>query len=230
MRDLEGLPTGDAKARAVRDMFDRIAPRYDRLNRIMTFGMDRGWRRRTVRALGLPRGSLVLDIACGTGDLCEELGVQGHRAVGFDYAGRMLALAHTRAPLVQADALALPVGAGAADGITCGFALRNVVDLDRLFEELARVVRPGGRAALLDVATPRAPLLRAGHMFYFHKVVPLVGSLLSDREAYRYLPKSTAYLPPTDVLLAMLERAGWRAARADSMGLGAVQLLTATRA
>lgn len=230
MSDLGGLPTGEAKARAVRDMFDRIAPRYDRLNRIMTFGMDVRWRRRTVRALELARGSLVLDIACGTGDLCDELMTQGHEAIGFDYAGRMLALAHTDVPLVQADALTMPIATSTADGVTCGFALRNVIDLDLLFEELARITRPRGRAALLDVAMPQARVLRAGYLVYFHKIVPLIGSLLSDRDAYRYLPKSTAYLPPTTELLAMLERAGWRDARALSMGMGAVQLLTATRA
>lgn len=230
MSDLGGLPTGEAKARAVRDMFDRIAPRYDRLNRIMTFGMDVRWRRRTVRALELARGSLVLDIACGTGDLCDELMIRGHEAIGFDYAGRMLALAHTDVPLVQADALTMPIATSTADGVTCGFALRNVIDLDLLFEELARITRPRGRAALLDVAMPQARVLRAGYLVYFHKIVPLIGSLLSDRDAYRYLPKSTAYLPPTTELLAMLERAGWRDARALSMGMGAVQLLTATRA
>lgn len=229
MAGLKGLPTGDEKARAVREMFDRIAPRYDRVNKIMTFGMDSGWRRRTVASMGLATGSLVLDIACGTGDLCDELASRGYAPIGFDVAGRMLAAAHTDAQLVQADGLRMPVRDAAADGITCGFALRNVVDLEALFLEMARVTRGGGRAALLDVAEPRSGVVRAGHHLYFHRVVPLVGAILSDREAYSYLPRSTAYLPATPELLALLEACGWHQARARFMGMGAVQLLTAVR-
>ncbi|HEY2665926.1 MAG TPA: class I SAM-dependent methyltransferase, partial [Actinomycetota bacterium] len=149
------LPTGQEKVRAVRSMFDAIAPRYDLLNRILTFGMDTGWRRRTVADLGLPAGSLVLDLACGTGDFCNDLVAAGLRAVGFDNSAGMLSAATTAAPLVLADALRLPVPDASADGVTCGFALRNVSDLDRFFGEVARVVRPGGRIGLLEVAEPR---------------------------------------------------------------------------
>lgn len=211
-------------------MFDRIAPRYDLVNRVMTFGMDRGWRRASVAALGLPNGSVVLDLACGTGDFCNELRASGYDALGFDVSFGMLAVATTRAPVVQADVVRLPLRDGFADGLTCGFALRNVVDLKSFLAECARVVRADGRIALLDVSRPEARLLRAGHHFYFHRVVPRVGGLLSDRDAYRYLPESTAYLPETEALLAMIEGAGFRAASARQMGLGAVQLLTATRA
>src|SRR5690606_895109 len=173
-------------------MFDRIAPRYDLVNRVMTFRLDVRWRRRTVELLGLRPGSLVLDLACGTGDFCRELQRQGHLAVGVDMSAGMLAAARTEAPLVQGDILRLPFPAGAADGATCGFALRNVVDLPALFAELARVVRPGGRIGLLEVAQPENRLLRTGHDVYFNRVVPWVGGLLSDRAAYRYLPDSVA--------------------------------------
>lgn len=210
-------------------MFDAIAPRYDLLNRVMTFGMDRGWRRRAVSLLRLPRGSVVLDVACGTGDLCNDLLSAEHRAIGVDSSSGMLAAARTSAPLVQADALVLPVGDGAVDGITCGFALRNVVDLAELLAELARVTRRGGRIALLEVAEPQSAVLRVLHGLYFRRFVPLVGGLLSDKNAYSYLPRSTAYLPPHEALLSLLEASGWRAVERKLVGLGAAQMITGTR-
>ena len=230
MGALGELPTGPEKARAIQAMFDKISPRYDLLNRVMTLGMDVGWRRRAIATLGLPTGSVVLDIACGTGDFCRELTARGYRAVGFDLSFGMLSEAGTDAPLVQADALALPLGEGAGDGATCGFALRNVTDLEKLFNELARTLRRGGRVALLEVARPESKLLRRGHHLYFDKVVPLIGGLLSDKDAYSYLPKSTAYLPPTPELLRMLRAAGFTDATVRTLGLGAVQLITGTRA
>src|SRR5258708_15420899 len=161
------LPQGAEKARAVRSMFDAIAPRYDLVNRIMTFRMDVGWRRRTVRSLGVHSGARVVDLACGTGDLCDELVKVRYRPVGVDLSFGMLAAAHTAAPLVHADALRLPMPDASADGATCGFALRNFVALEPFLGSLARVVRPGGRIALLEVATPTSRLLRWGHALYF---------------------------------------------------------------
>lgn len=223
------LPEGAEKAAAVRKMFDSIAPRYDLVNRVMTFGMDVGWRNRTVASLGLTPGSLVLDIACGTGDLCRNLVSAGHVAVGLDVSEGMLRAAKTGAPLVLADGLALPVADGSVDGITCGFALRNVVSLGRLFQEMARVLRLGGRIALLEVAQPDRAWLRAGHSFYFNKVVPLIGGLLSDRDAYSYLPRSAAYLPEREEMRAMLESEGFTGVSARALPLGAAQIINATR-
>ncbi len=224
------LPQGEAKVRAVDDMFDAIAPRYDALNRILTMRMDVGWRRKTVRSLGLPAGSVVLDLACGTGDLCRVLEDAGYRPVGVDRSAGMLAAARTSAPLVRGDALALSLADGSVDGIVCGFALRNVLELDQFFTECARVLRPGGRAALLEVAVPTNRVLRAGHGFYFGKVVPFVGGLLSDRAAYRYLPQSVAYLPPPPVVLTMMAAAGFTGASRRELSGGIAQLLTGTRA
>ena len=224
------LPAGDAKVRAVESMFDRIAPRYDLLNRMLTFGMDVGWRRRTVAALGLPRGSRVLDIACGTGDLCRELQASGYQAIGVDRSAGMLAAARTSAPLVRADGLCLPMPDRSVDGIVCGFALRNFVSLVPFFAECARALRGRGRVALLEVSEPANPLLRAGHAAYFGRVVPLVGGLVSDRAAYQYLPKSVAYLPPQEELLGQLVDAGFPDARRLSLSVGIAQLLTGTRA
>ena len=224
------LPDSASKAAAVRRMFDDIAPRYDLVNRIMTFGLDVGWRRRAVRSLGLPRDSVVVDVACGTGDFCREAQRAGFVAFGIDFSFGMLAAAKTTAPLIQADALHLPVSTGSCDGITCGFALRNVSDIGALFAEFARVVRPGGAIAVLEVAEPESRPLRAGHRIYFHKVVPLVGGLLSDRDAYSYLPESTVYLPPRPQLVELVSAAGFVDVRSDLVGLGAAQIITGTRA
>jgi demethylmenaquinone methyltransferase/2-methoxy-6-polyprenyl-1,4-benzoquinol methylase len=223
------LPEGAEKVRAVRGMFDAIAPRYDLVNRVMTFRMDVGWRRRAVAGLDLPPGSLVLDVACGTGDLCRDLAAAGLRPVGIDLSLGMLAAARTTAPLVQADALRLPLASGRVDGVTCGFALRNLVALAPFLEELARVTRGGARISLLEVATPSNRVLRWGHGLYFGKVVPLIGGLLSDASAYRYLPRSVAYLPAEDELLAMIGAAGFDAVRRRALSGGIARLITATR-
>jgi demethylmenaquinone methyltransferase/2-methoxy-6-polyprenyl-1,4-benzoquinol methylase len=136
----------------------------------------------------------------------------------------------TAAPLIHADALCLPLAPAVADGAVSGFALRNFVALEPLFAELARVVRPGGRIALLDVSTPMNPMLRAGHAVYFGHVVPRIGALLSDRDAYRYLPKSVAYLPPPAEMSAMAGTAGFDAVERRLLSGGITQLITATRA
>ena len=210
-------------------MFDRIAPRYDLVNRVMTFGMDVGWRRETVRSLRLPPSSFVLDVACGTGDLCCELDRRGHRPVGLDMSWGMLAAARPCAPYIQGDALALPLRDAACDGVTCGFALRNVDDIQALLREIARVIRPGGRIAILEVSEPKHGIARGMHRVYFRRVVPLVGGLLSDRGAYSYLPRSTEYLPPAEALLELVAAAGFREVSRTALGFGAAQLITATR-
>ncbi len=226
---VDRLPEGEAKATAVRGMFDAIAPRYDLVNRLMTFGLDRSWRRQTITSLGLSDSALVLDLAAGTGDLCDEALAQGLRPIGIDLAFGMLQASHSSAPRVQGDITRLPVPDGVADGAVCGFALRNVVSLDALFAELARSVRPGGRIGLLEVDRPEPPLTRWGHHVYFDRVVPVVGGLLSDRDAYRYLPASTAYLPPRIELLTRLGAAGFERIEHRSFLLGSAQLITATR-
>jgi len=225
----ETLPEGDEKREAVRDMFDAIAPRYDLVNRIMTFRLDVRWRRRAVRALGLPAGATVLDLASGTGDLCLDLRRQGLRPISVDLSFGMLRADRSGAPRVQADVLRLPAAAASVDGVTCGFALRNLVDLRAFFAELGRVLRPGGRVALLDVGMPRNRLVRRGHSIYFGAVVPRIGALLSDAAAYRYLPRSVAYLPSGEAMVAALVQAGFADARHDLLSGGITQLLTATR-
>lgn len=227
--DTEELPTGAAKVTAVRGMFDAIAPRYDLVNRIMTFRLDVRWRRRAVAELGLPAASRVIDLASGTGDLCLDLRRADLHPLSFDLSFGMLAADRSSAPRTQADVLRLPLADASVDGATCGFALRNLLDLPTFFGELARVVRPGGRIALLDVGVPRNRLVRAGHSIYFGRIVPRIGGLLSDSAAYRYLPKSVAYLPDAPVLLDTLRRAGFSDATHRTFSGGITQLLVATR-
>jgi demethylmenaquinone methyltransferase / 2-methoxy-6-polyprenyl-1,4-benzoquinol methylase len=223
------LPPAADKARAVEAMFDRIAPRYDRLNRVMTFGLDIRWRRAAVEYLRLPTASRVVDVGCGTGDFCVELAARSHFPIGLDMSAGMLDAARWQRTLVRADALHLPLRDESADGLTCGFTLRNLVAIEPFLAECHRVVRHNGRVALLEVAEPEAALVRHGHALYFRKIVPFVGGLLSDRAAYRYLPESTAYLPPPDELVRMVEDAGFIEVDHRTFGLGAVQLVTATR-
>ncbi len=228
--DQDSLPEGDDKRRAVQAMFDTIAPRYDLVNRIMTFRLDTRWRRLAVRRLGLGAGSRVLDLAAGTGDLCIDLSRAGLRAVSVDLSLGMLQADRSGAPRVQADILHLPVADASVDGVTCGFALRNLVNLPAFFHELGRVVRPGGRIALLDVGVPRNRIIRWGNGLYFGRIVPRIGGWLSDPAAYRYLPKSVAYLPSPLQMVTDLETAGFREVRHQQLSGGITQLLTGTRA
>ena len=213
----------------VRKMFDAIAPRYDLVNRIMTFRLDTRWRRRAVRDLALPPNSTVLDLAAGTGDLCIDLRSAQLRPIAIDLSFGMLSNDRSNAPRAQADILRLPMPSQSVDGIICGFALRNLVDLEVFFTECARVIRPGGRIALLDVGVPHNPLVRFGNNIYFGKVVPRIGALLSDAAAYRYLPRSIAYLPDRSVLVAQLQRAGFADAVHNQLSGGLTQLMVGTR-
>jgi demethylmenaquinone methyltransferase/2-methoxy-6-polyprenyl-1,4-benzoquinol methylase len=223
------LPDAADKSRAVEDMFDRIAPKYDALNRVLTFRMDVRWRRITVTELGLKAPARVLDLACGTGDLCGVLEAAGHKPVGVDFSIGMLRAAQFPAPYVRADAMKLPFSAQSFDALTCGFGLRNFAELEPVVYESARVVKTGGRIAFLEVSEPTSPLVRVGHGVWFRHVVPFIGGLFSDRAAYRYLPASTAYLPALPDLFALLTAAGFGELSYRSLGLGAAQLVTGTR-
>jgi len=229
---LETLPSGVEKHVLVREMFDRIAPRYDAMNRLFTAGLDQRWRRATLAAVGVVPGDRVLDLACGTGDLAEQAAELGAEVVGVDFAGVMLHHARERnvpAALVQGDASALPLADSSVSVVACGFALRNFVSLSPVFSELFRVLVPGGRIALIDVDRPSRGVVRTAHSLYFDRVVPFVGGLLSDRDAYRYLPESTAYLPPPADLMDLLGRAGFDRVQRRSLLLGTAQILSGVR-
>jgi demethylmenaquinone methyltransferase/2-methoxy-6-polyprenyl-1,4-benzoquinol methylase len=228
--DRDQLPEGDDKARMVQNMFDAIAPRYDLVNRVMTFRLDIRWRKRAIRDLKLPPASLVLDLAAGTGDLSTDLREAGMIPVAMDLSFGMLSNDTSGAPRAQADILRLPVPDSSVDGIICGFALRNLVDLDAFFRECARAIKPGGRVSLLDVGIPHNPIMRFGNNIYFGKIVPRIGAILSDGPAYRYLPKSVAYLPDRSVLVEKLRAAGFPDATHHQLSGGLTQLMVGTRA
>lgn len=211
-------------------MFDTIAPRYELVNHLITFNLDRRWRHRAVRDLALPLQSRVLDVAAGTGDFCRELTTQGMIPVATDLSFGMMDVGGDFAPRVQADAAHLPFRTASFDGVTCGYALRNFTDLRGAITEMARVTRPGGRVVFLEVANPRSRFLRFGFTIWFRGVVPIVGGIISNRSAYRYLPKSTAYLPPVEEIIATMREAGFSTVQHRMILGGLSQQFTATRA
>lgn len=227
------LPGARDKAAVVQAMFDRIAPRYDLMNAVLTMRRDRAWRRAALAAAVVGPGTRVVDVACGTGDLVELAARRGAHVVGVDFASGMLEIAGRRGMtgrLVRGDALALPLPGGSADAITCAFALRNFVAIAPFLAEAVRVLRPGGRIALLEVGVPRSRLLAAAHRVYFHHAVPWIGGVLAERAAYAYLPASVEYLPDAERLAHAMEAAGFTDVRRRLLTLGAAQLVWARRA
>ena len=192
------LPTGEEKTALVRSMFDAIAPRYDLVNRLMTFGLDIRWRKQSVEALALPVTSRVLDIACGTGDFLRILRSEGLRPMGLDLSWGMLAANRTGEPVAQADVSALPVADGSVDGITAATPSGISLICGPHSVSLVGSSDPVVAISLLEVAEPEHGLLLLGHRTWFRHVVPVIGGLLSDSAAYRYLPKSTALPAPHD--------------------------------
>jgi demethylmenaquinone methyltransferase/2-methoxy-6-polyprenyl-1,4-benzoquinol methylase len=196
---------------AVRSMFDRIAPVYDAMNRVMTAGLDVRWRRIAAAAVVRP-GDRVLDAACGTGDLAVAARDAGAaEVVGVDFSARMLERARRKSPAiewVQGDILALPFPDGSFDAATVGFGIRNVADLERSLRELRRVLRTGGRLAVLEITTPRGPL-RPFFNVWFERIVPVLGRALPGGRAYTYLPASVRRFPPAEELAGLLSRCGF---------------------
>lgn len=218
------------RARGIQEMFSRISPQYDRMNRLMTAGLDGRWRRAAVAAAE-PRGADVLDIGCGTGDLSEEFRRAGARSVaGADFSAAMLARARDKAAggdWLQADALRLPFGDGTFDAVASAFVLRNLVDLPAAFAEMARVLRPGGRIVALDITHPPPGPLGSLMRFGFEQgVTRLAGALSGQGRAYRYLPNSLEGYPPADELSRLIEAAGTADIRYRRFGGGMVALHT----
>lgn len=194
----------------VRSMFDRIAPVYDAMNRVMTMGLDLRWRRLAAESVVRP-GDRVLDGACGTGDLAvADKRAGASHVVGLDFSERMLERARRKAPLewVQGDLLALPFDDASFDAMTVGFGVRNVADLPLALAEARRVLRPGGRLAILEITQPRGPLRVFFHV-WFDRVVPLLGRVLPGGAAYSYLPASVRRFPDAERLAALMRDAGF---------------------
>ena len=210
---------GMLEEQQVRAMFDRIAGVYDRMNRVMTAGLDARWRSRAADLAALGEGGRALDVACGTGDLTLELAARvGERGevVGCDFSASMLELARRKAggrELSQvrfewADALELPYPDGAFDAVTVGFGARNLADLDGGLRELARVLRPGGRLVILEITQPRRPPLSTFYSLWFDRIVPVLGTIAGNRGAYSYLPESVKRFPSPLGLAELMESAG----------------------
>ena len=222
--------SGTLEPDAVRGMFDRIAPVYDAMNRLMTAGLDGRWRRLAVREAVWP-GDRVLDACCGTGDFAVEAERRGGRVVGLDFSERMLERARRKSGTiewVQGDALALPFADGSFDAATVGFGVRNLADLEAGLGELNRVLRPGGRLAVLEITRPRG-LLRPFFRLWLDVLVPVAGRVLPGGKAYTYLPASVRRFPGPEDLSALFERAGFDGVRYRLLGGGSVALHTAER-
>lgn len=228
---VSALPAPEEKAATVRAMFDRIAPRYDRVNRLMTFGADQRWRRDLIRRLHVGPGDRVLDLACGTGDFAEHCRARAAETVGLDFSRGMLIAADERTPglglWLQGDALRLPFADASFTVAVSGFALRNLTAIEPVVHELARILEPGGRLGLLEVDRPRNALVRFAHGVYFELLVPRVGAWIGRDPAYRYLPQSAVYLPDEAEMVAMLMSAGFRHIQKKTPMCGAIQAITA---
>jgi demethylmenaquinone methyltransferase / 2-methoxy-6-polyprenyl-1,4-benzoquinol methylase len=220
------VESGRLPAEGVQRMFDRIAPVYDAMNRVMTAGLDRRWRKATVQAAVRP-GDRVLDACCGTGDLAHAAWKSGAGHVtGIDFSERMLERARRKVPeleWLQADVLALPFEDASFDSAVVGFGIRNVDDLEAGIRELRRVLRPGGRLGILEITTPRGPLAPF-YRLWFDRVVPLLGRLLPGGSAYTYLPASVRRFPVPEELAELLGSCGFEAVRFRRFAGGIVAL------
>ena len=232
----------ERKAQYVETMFDTIAPRYDLMNRLMTFGMDRRWRNSVVAQAAPPVGGCALDVATGTGDiaiaLAKRVGPHG-QVIATDFSQGMMRPGPGKAAragvgsivrFMAADALDLPFPDETFDCVTTGFAMRNVTDIERAFREMHRVTKPGGRVVCLEVAKPGLAPVRLLHQWYFNHIVPLLGRIVTGNgEAYRYLPESARNFPPPPTLAAIMERAGLHDVHFRRLTLGTVAVHTGTR-
>ncbi len=240
------VPDGpDKHPEKIARMFDAIAGQYDFLNHLLSLGIDRRWRRRAVREAALQADSVVLDLCTGTADLALAAladgppeGARRRRVIGVDFAATMLRigreklarLGETRAKLVRADAMSIPLPDACVDAVTIGFGIRNVQRPEIAAREMLRVLKPGGRLAILEFGTPALPGLRGAYLFYFRHVLPRIGRLISrHNDAYSYLPASVAAFPSPDAFVALLRDAGFSEVAVDSLTFGIVYLFKARK-
>jgi demethylmenaquinone methyltransferase/2-methoxy-6-polyprenyl-1,4-benzoquinol methylase len=225
-----GMTSGTLAPEGVRAMFDRISPVYDVMNRVLTMGLDGGWRRLTAETTARP-GDRVLDACCGTGDLALAAERAGAAVTGLDFSEQMLERARRKSGVVEwvsGDVTALPFGDGSFDAVTVGFGIRNVPDLELGLAEMARVTKPGGRLGCLEITRPRG-LLRPFFRLWFDGLVPLLGKLVPGGAAYTYLPASVRRFPGPEALAEAMARSGWEDVAWRRLAGGIVALHTARR-
>lgn len=230
-----------AKTEQVREMFDSIAPAYDWMNRAMTFGVDKSWRRKAVKLVAAEAPAHIVDIATGTGDLAIAMAavMPQTRITGVDLSEGMIRIGNEkiaregladRVKLVCGDCLAMPVGDSSADVITVAYGVRNFEHLDRGYSEMFRVLRPGGLLCVLELSTPVNPLVRPFYSLYTRFIIPTLGRMVSkDTRAYSYLPESIAAVPQGDEMLGLIRRAGFDQTSFRRMTFGVCTLYTARR-
>ena len=224
------LPQGDEKKKMVRAMFDSIAPTYEKANTFMTFGLDKYARNVLAKELRLAPGSKILDLASGTGDFSRMFTDHGFETVAVDLSHNMLKVAEKTSNKIQCDGTELPFEDNSFDGVVCGYALRNFVNLEELIVELFRVLKPGGKFMAVDVSVPTNPVIKFGNQLWFTKMVPKIGRIISkDRAAYEYLPRSTSYMPTDRVLEKMFEAKGFEAVSVSRLVLTSVILVSTTK-
>lgn len=235
------MTQSDKSPSRIAGMFDSIAPRYDLLNHVLSAGMDRGWRERAVVALGLEPGDRALDLCTGTADVAIAIARRenGVAVVGVDFAGAMLSIGLAkvreaglgpRVSLVRGDAAGIPLSDETCDAAAIAFGIRNVAEPERVLKELARVLRPGARLAILEFGQPRIPGIRTMYGWYFRYVLPFVGRFVSKhRSAYSYLPASVGTFPPAPEFVRIIGSNGFKDVQAVPLTLGIVYLYTAER-
>ena len=228
----------EAKKSHIRSMFDRIAPSYDRLNHLLSLNIDRLWRRQVVRIVREQAPRRILDVATGTGDLAIDLArrLPDVQLLGADISEEMLAIARTkiarngldsRIELMVEDAEQLSLAEASVDTVTVGFGVRNFADIDAGLREFHRVLKPGGQAVILELSRPDNRIIRTVFEWYFHRLLPRIGGLISrDRKAYEYLPASVKAFPAPERFLGMMQAAGFRNCRARSQSFGIARIYT----
>ncbi|MFN8016285.1 MAG: ubiquinone/menaquinone biosynthesis methyltransferase [Acidimicrobiia bacterium] len=230
MKNKESLPVGEEKRNMVKSMFDDIAPSYEKANKFISLGMDKHSRKIAIKALRASKNSLIIDLASGTGDLSRMLIKEGARPISCDFSYGMLDNSYGTLLSVQCDGNNMPFADNSCDGLICGYGLRNFVDLETLFIEINRVLKPGARFVAVDVSVPKNPIIRIFNKLWMFKIAPKLGKIISkNKDAYEYLPRSTSYLPSNEKIVELLKSVDHENVSVDTLIGGSLILVCSTK-